>query len=1320
MGYGTYSYGTNDYGEDSSSSSSSSMSSSSSSFSSSSCSSSYSSSSCSSSCSSSYSSSSCSSSCSSSYSSSSCSSSCSSSFSSSSSSSPSDSGIRYYVSDGATATWDDPLNWAYISGGYGGAGVPDATNDVVFDANSPDCDINITDAAALTVTTESDFSNTISFTVSNAKLTIEGDGDFSYGTLAFGTNNATLICNNTDSGTLTSFSTVTAGDGTVCVKRTNELAANSVTFYNLEIGDNGYTTVFLSSSLNFTNNFTLKENSTFDGNGNVINYTGTPSNNEIITFESGCSWTDSGSLTRMYLDPAGSGTATIGGAGMTSTADAKCNLWFPYDNSNTMTLRQSADKAWDYIYFEGPSFTYETDGYDLELDGGGIGSYVDDGELDLSGGTGGTSTVTVGPTDGLDISGTLTQGDAILNVTNTDSDSLTCSGTFNGGTGNITVYGSLGVHFGSFVQGAQTIIVYKDLVVNGDYFTKNASGLIKMEPSGAVQKLDIADTVDLGNIEIDAGYNEVQTTDSTTNINVSDFTLTSGTFTHDSGNWFNIGGSFTLTDGTMSVSDNMEIDGSISMSGGTLNISSSPNIIFNNSLSLSGTSISDSTGNWFYDPSGGGGDNIDFNGETVHNLNLGSDNDPNSNITGNVVVDGTLSITDNVTVTVTSGVTVEADAISWNGTSGNLITLRASGATHWYLICNGNYGSNSVSYVDVQLCDAYGSPSDPTGQTIDATDGTNTDSGDNLNWDFGSGASSSSSFSSSSSSCSSSFSSSSCSSSFSSSSCSSSFSSSSCSSSFSSSSCSSSFSSSSCSSSFSSSSSSSPSDSGIRYYVSDGATATWDDPLNWAYISGGYGGAGVPDATNDVVFDANSSRSCPLNSNANCKSVTFSSYSHTLTTNSRTLEIEEASSIVGGTVDISSGTIILKESSTIRPSSVTTGGTWSFEASSTLTIKVDRNTNLGNVSVSGAGTLVVDQDATNGGLLCDSLISTTDIESTSSAYIDAEEWILTSCSLTAGSNVYFRGSATFDTVTVGSTGTFIIAADGVYDFDGATFPNMSTASGGKTVSFQSNFSTFGTMTLNDNDDISFSTSGTFNFNTIDWTGSSGNLITISSSGIGTWALDVDIASPTVSYIDVTNSNASFGNSIDATDGTSIDNGGNTNWLFPSSSSSSSSCSSSLSSSSSCSCSLSCSSSSSFSSCSSSSSYSCSSSSSYSSCSSSVSSCSSSSSFSSSSFSSCSSSFSSCSSSSVSGSSFTARFHERTTIEEEEGIVYYSNANIEDFLYAPFKGVPRYIFNRGYPIDENAGDRYEELTRNAIGNHFLTMIKYPGIVDRRNV
>lgn len=89
-------------------------------------------------------------------------------------------------------------------------------------------------------------------------------------------------------------------------------------------------------------------------------------------------------------------------------------------------------------------------------------------------------------------------------------------------------------------------------------------------------------------------------------------------------------------------------------------------------------------------------------------------------------------------------------------------------------------------------------------------------------------------------------------------------------------------SSSSSSSSFSScsSSSSSSSDNLQRYWVGGalGAETDWHTATNWASVSGGAGGAGVPTASTDVIFDTNSNTyNCVATSSMSCKSFTTTS-----------------------------------------------------------------------------------------------------------------------------------------------------------------------------------------------------------------------------------------------------------------------------------------------------------------------------------------------------------------------------------------------------------------------------------------------------------
>ncbi|MFN4233195.1 MAG: gliding motility-associated C-terminal domain-containing protein [Bacteroidia bacterium] len=66
---------------------------------------------------------------------------------------------------------------------------------------------------------------------------------------------------------------------------------------------------------------------------------------------------------------------------------------------------------------------------------------------------------------------------------------------------------------------------------------------------------------------------------------------------------------------------------------------------------------------------------------------------------------------------------------------------------------------------------------------------------------------------------------------------------------------------------------------GEKYWV--GGSGNWNNPLNWSHSSGGEGGAGVPSATDNVIFDNLSfqfiNQEVVINSTAYCKNITVTS-----------------------------------------------------------------------------------------------------------------------------------------------------------------------------------------------------------------------------------------------------------------------------------------------------------------------------------------------------------------------------------------------------------------------------------------------------------
>ena len=90
------------------------------------------------------------------------------------------------------------------------------------------------------------------------------------------------------------------------------------------------------------------------------------------------------------------------------------------------------------------------------------------------------------------------------------------------------------------------------------------------------------------------------------------------------------------------------------------------------------------------------------------------------------------------------------------------------------------------------------------------------------------------------------------------------------------------------------------------YWVGDSVSGdVWPNANAWANISGGPGGAGIPQAAVDVVFDNLSSRDCtiPDNYSGTCKSLTSNGYSHILNLPTSTIGQTSFTSVGGISVD---------------------------------------------------------------------------------------------------------------------------------------------------------------------------------------------------------------------------------------------------------------------------------------------------------------------------------------------------------------------------------------------------------------------------------
>lgn len=95
-----------------------------------------------------------------------------------------------------------------------------------------------------------------------------------------------------------------------------------------------------------------------------------------------------------------------------------------------------------------------------------------------------------------------------------------------------------------------------------------------------------------------------------------------------------------------------------------------------------------------------------------------------------------------------------------------------------------------------------------------------------------------------------------------------------------------------------------------RYWVAASA-GNWTDTANWSTTSGGAGGASVPGASDDVIFDTNGAGNCTVNVNVDVLSITFSSYAGAFDTAGFNVALGSGGLVVGSglsSFDAGSGT----------------------------------------------------------------------------------------------------------------------------------------------------------------------------------------------------------------------------------------------------------------------------------------------------------------------------------------------------------------------------------------------------------------------------
>ncbi|HTA82736.1 MAG TPA: hypothetical protein VK783_07385 [Bacteroidia bacterium] len=387
---------------------------------------------------------------------------------------------RYWV---GTGNWTaaNTANWSASSGGSGGASVPVAGTNVIFDNNSGSCTIATNNAVCNNITLANNYANTL--TQTNTTLTVSGTATFSGGTFTGGTAAITVtgaftISGGTftsTSGTLTlknnftlSSGTFTHNSGTVTFNNSpsagNFTTTGAPTFYNLSvIGSYGTFTQ--------TNSITVANTLTLDGSGGWENV-------------------DIGTSVAAGITLTVNGTATILGSSSITLYYGTLIENGSLTDNNTVSGVTSGNAIIDFTgtgTFTGPAATGEGELPNIVINTSGTLTLSGNISVSLNwtyiGGTviPGTSTVYFDNDPSTTISGTQTLYNVIINPaygTTTISNNLTVNNlTLNGGASSIiAVSSSVTVNGTLTVTGNSLVFINTGTIyVNGNVTDNNTA-----------------------------------------------------------------------------------------------------------------------------------------------------------------------------------------------------------------------------------------------------------------------------------------------------------------------------------------------------------------------------------------------------------------------------------------------------------------------------------------------------------------------------------------------------------------------------------------------------------------------------------------------------------------------------------------------------------------------------------------------------------------------------------------------------------------------------------------------------------------------------
>ena len=329
-----------------------------------------------------------------------------------------------------------------------------------------------------------------------------------------------------------------------------------------------------------------------------------------------------------------------------------------------------------------------------------------------------------------------------------------------------------------------------------------------------------------------------------------------------------------------------------------------------------------------------------------------------------------------------------------------------------------------------------------------------------------------------------------------------------------------------------------------RYWV--GGTAAWDNTAGtkWATTSGGAGGAAVPTSADDVYFDANSGSGTVTLQGGNCRNLTTTGFTGTLTgTNSFVLTIY-GNFTLAATHGYTAQTLTYMPGTGSNRTLNSAGNTlYQLTIYGAGTVSLQSNLTTGFLSVSSGATF----DAAGYAVTVQAYVSASGTSSAQSTLkIGTGTWALTGnttvwdvreyaiIDATSASKIVIAGSGTgtkyFGSILSAFAGTLELQGSSVCTYD-ILIPAVGALKYSKTIASTIRLLPNATTTVSQ------------------WliSGSAGNLVTLTAGSTATVHY-TGVGKVSADYLNISNITATPSNTWYA--GThSVDSGGNTGWTF---------------------------------------------------------------------------------------------------------------------------------------------------------------------------